>query len=119
MASGPSLPGRFDTELPGRHNAGKRCACPGGSRRGDYHRCGEPPPPPTDLIIDINGTFAAAASGGLRFIAVTPCRVADTRSSQGFPAPFGAPSLVGNSSRNFPIQLSPCGIPATAARPMH
>jgi probable HAF family extracellular repeat protein len=68
----------------------------------------------TDLIIDINGKFAAPVTGGLQFYAVTPCRVADTRSTQPFLAPFGPPSLAANTSRNFPIQSSPCGIPAAA-----
>jgi CubicO group peptidase (beta-lactamase class C family) len=48
---------------------------------------------------------------GLSFVAVTPCRIADTRSPTGF---FGGPSLVGNSTRDFAIPSSPCGIPATA-----
>jgi hypothetical protein len=69
---------------------------------------------PTDLIIDINGTFAAATPSGLQLYTVTPCRVADTRSSQPFTDPFGPPSLTANTYRNFPIQSSPCGIPATA-----
>jgi uncharacterized repeat protein (TIGR03803 family) len=33
----------------------------------------------TDLIIDINGYFAAAGQGGLSLYAVAPCRVIDTR----------------------------------------
>jgi hypothetical protein len=37
----------------------------------------------TDLIIDINGYFAPAASGGLSVYAVTPCRVLDTRTAGG------------------------------------
>jgi hypothetical protein len=69
----------------------------------------------TDLIIDINGTFSSPATGGLQFYPLTPCRVADTRSSQPFTEQFGPPSLVANAGRNFPIQASPCGIPATAA----
>jgi len=67
---------------------------------------------PTDVIIDINGKFAAPA-GGLQFYAVTPCRVADTRSSQNFTGAFGPPSLAASQGRNFPIQSSPCGIPST------
>ena len=51
----------------------------------------------------------------LVFVAMTPCRVADTRASQGFPSPFGAPSLVGGASRTFPMQASTtCTIPVTA-----
>jgi hypothetical protein len=67
----------------------------------------------TDLIIDINGTFSAA-TGGLQFYTLTPCRVADTRASQPFTGQFGPPSLVANAGRNFPIQASPCGVPTTA-----
>src|ERR1022692_1814462 len=33
----------------------------------------------TDLVIDINGYFAAAGPGGLSLYGVTPCRVIDTR----------------------------------------
>ena len=68
----------------------------------------------TDLIIDINGTFQTPGTGSLKFYPVTPCRVADTRSSQGFTGAFGPPSLAAYSSRNFPVQSSTCGIPASA-----
>jgi hypothetical protein len=68
----------------------------------------------TDLIIDLNGMFAAPGTGGLQFYAVRPCRVADTRSSQPFTDAFGPPSLAAYSKRDFPIALSPCGIPSTA-----
>jgi hypothetical protein len=37
----------------------------------------------TDLIIDIDGYFASAASGGLSMYGVTPCRVLDTRTAGG------------------------------------
>jgi hypothetical protein len=69
---------------------------------------------PTDLAIDINGTFSTPGAASLRFYTVTPCRVADTRASQPFTGAFGPPSLVAYTNRNFPIQSSPCGIPATA-----
>jgi YVTN family beta-propeller protein len=36
-----------------------------------------------DLIIDINGYFAAPGQGGLALYAVLPCRVLDTRSGRG------------------------------------
>ena len=39
----------------------------------------------TDLMIDVNGYFAAPGSGGLSFYALTPCRVIDTRSGGGQP----------------------------------
>jgi hypothetical protein len=50
-------------------------------------------------------------SCGLRFVPVTPCRVADTRNANG---PFGGPFLSGNSARGFTIPASACGIPSTA-----
>ncbi len=48
---------------------------------------------------------------GLRFVPVTPCRVADTRNPAG---PFGGPFLGGNTTRAFTIPDSACGIPSTA-----
>jgi len=49
--------------------------------------------------------------GGLRFVPVTPCRVADTRNADGL---FGGPPIAGGSSRDFPVPLSSCGIPPDA-----
>ena len=53
------------------------------------------------------------ASTPLPFIAVNPCRVADTRGN-GFTGPYGPPALVANATRNFTI-TGQCGIPSTAA----
>ena len=51
----------------------------------------------------------------LVFVGMTPCRVVDTRSGQGFPGAFGPPSLVAGASRTFPIQSSAsCTIPSIA-----
>src|SRR6516225_6881861 len=51
----------------------------------------------------------------LTFIAMTPCRVVDTRAGSGFTGAFGPVSLVGGMSRTFPLQSSTtCSIPATA-----
>ena len=51
----------------------------------------------------------------LLFIAMTPCRVVDTRAGSGFSGPFGPPSLMGGVSRTFPLPSSTvCSIPATA-----
>jgi pseudomonalisin len=47
----------------------------------------------------------------LRFVPVTPCRIADTRSPTG---PFGGPALGAGGSRDFTAPLSVCGIPANA-----
>jgi len=66
----------------------------------------------TDLIIDINGYFAAPGSPGeLLFYAVTPCRVSDTRNPAGT---FGGPSMAGGQSRDYPITASACGLPSAA-----
>jgi uncharacterized repeat protein (TIGR03803 family) len=58
----------------------------------------------TDLLIDVDGYFAPAGSGGLSFYALTPCRVLDTRSNGG----------AFNGEKIIPVQTSPCGPPATA-----
>src|SRR5258708_26526029 len=49
---------------------------------------------------------AEAPVNSLVFVGMTPCRVVDTRSIQGFTGAFGPPSLAGGSSRTFPIQHS-------------
>ena len=48
---------------------------------------------------------------GLRFVPVTPCRIADTRNATG---PFGGPSLAAVTPRDFSVPAGPCGIPANA-----
>ena len=69
----------------------------------------------TDVVIDINGYFAPpGAPQALEFYAVTPCRVADTRTGSGFSSPFGSPELMAAATRSFPVQQSACGIPSTA-----
>ncbi len=45
----------------------------------------------------------------LQFFPITPCRVLDTRN----PA-LGGPFIPGNTTRNVPVQSSPCGIPIAA-----
>jgi hypothetical protein len=62
----------------------------------------------TDLIIDINGYFAPAGSGGLSLYAVAPCRVIDTR-HVGSGQPF-------TGTLNPPVDVmgSVCGTPAAA-----
>jgi len=69
---------------------------------------------PTDLLIDVNGYFAQPNGSELAFYVVTPCRVVDTRASQGKTGAFGPPSLVASGTRDFPISSSTCGIPKTA-----
>jgi len=58
-------------------------------------------------------TSVALPSAPLFFVAVSPCRLADTRGN-GFSGAFGPPSLATGSPRNFPITGS-CGIPSDAA----
>ena len=66
----------------------------------------------TDVIIDINGYFVAGAPSALAFYPVTPCRVADTRSTSF--GPLGSPSLGAGQTRAFAILSSSCSIPASA-----
>ena len=62
----------------------------------------------TSLYFYVVGSAAPTA---LRFVPVTPCRVADTRLGNGS---FGGPILLANSTREFDIPYSSCGIPSTA-----
>jgi len=58
---------------------------------------------------------ATAYSAPLVFVAMSPCRVVDTRTGDGFTGSFGPPSLVGGVSRTFPILSSTtCTIPSEA-----
>jgi hypothetical protein len=68
----------------------------------------------TDVVIDINGYFAAASSQAQDFYPMTPCRVADTRASSGFSDGFGPPSLVAGGTRSFAVQSSSCEVPSSA-----
>ncbi len=69
---------------------------------------------PSHVVMDINGYFAPAGGpSALYFYPLTPCRAADTRTGQGFPAPYGPPSLAANSSRVFLLGYT-CGPPPTA-----
>ena len=69
----------------------------------------------TNVILDINGYFAAASGSTLAFYPLTPCRVADTRNSS-YPQGLGPPYLSGGQERDFPIlAATSCNIPASAA----
>ena len=57
---------------------------------------------------------AATATAGLAFYPVTPCRIADTRTGQGFTGQFGPPSMTAGQTRSFTIPASSCNIPSTA-----
>jgi hypothetical protein len=68
---------------------------------------------PTGVVLDINGYFGAPGGAqALNFYPVTPCRVADTRLASG---QFGGPEMGLGETRSFPIPLSGCNIPSTAA----
>ena len=62
------------------------------------------------LIFQLN-TATPNMSVGLGFVPVTPCRIADTRNSEG---PFGGPLVAGSTSRDFLLPQSSCGIPVSA-----
>jgi hypothetical protein len=54
------------------------------------------------------------APGPMTFIALTPCRIMDTRSSQPFTGAFGPPSLTAYGTRQVPVPSSSCSVPANA-----
>jgi hypothetical protein len=64
---------------------------------------------------DASSSLAATPAGSLVFVAMTPCRIADTRDGS-FPAGFGPPMLSGNATRTFAIQSlsSLCPVPSIA-----
>ncbi len=66
----------------------------------------------TQLVIDINGYFAPPGTGGLQFYPQTPCRIADTRNSDGH---FGGPRMESALRRDFLVTGSSCAVPLTAA----
>ena len=49
----------------------------------------------------------------LQFVAVSPCRIVDTRGANGT---FGGPAIPANTSSSFPLAEgdNPCGIPSDA-----
>ena len=78
-------------------------------------------PPSVSNLVSVSGNgsppivtsdaIAITPSAALRFVPVTPCRVADTRKPDG---PFGGPQISGGTFRSFAISNSTCGMPATA-----
>ena len=56
-------------------------------------------------------TVTVSATGELQFVAITPCRIADTRNAAGA---FGGPELAAAATRTFDVPQSACGIPSTA-----
>jgi hypothetical protein len=69
--------------------------------------------------LDNEGNAVARAdtlpTGSLVFVAMTPCRIADTRTGSGFSGAFGSPNLFAAMTRTFPIRSSPtCSVPSIA-----
>jgi hypothetical protein len=64
---------------------------------------------------------AEGGTSGLVFIAITPCRVMDTRGEDGSGKTglFGPPSIARFQPRVIPVPLSNCGVPAAAAYSMN
>jgi DNA-binding beta-propeller fold protein YncE len=59
----------------------------------------------TDVILDIDGYFAAPGSDTYQFFPLTPCRLVDTRGANG---PLGGPFLQAQTERDFPLLMSNC-----------
>ncbi len=62
-------------------------------------------------------TLTQAGNGlpnGMRFIPITPCRVADTRGATGETGSFGTPVMEPATQRDFPIPNGRCFLPNTA-----
>ncbi|HUQ95998.1 MAG TPA: SBBP repeat-containing protein [Bryobacteraceae bacterium] len=65
---------------------------------------------------DIRANFQLTDPNRLQphyFVAVTPCRLLDSRYAT-MPAGFGPPVLAGGASRDIAVPFGPCGIPASA-----
>ncbi len=65
-----------------------------------------------DVILDINGYFVTPSSNTLAFFSLPPCRVVDTRGTNG---DLGGPILANRQVRDFPIlEATNCNIPSSA-----
>ncbi len=71
-------------------------------------------PAPKSPAREAGGTNQAILSDPLPLVAVTPCRIMDTRGGQGKTGAFGPPTMTGGSTRTVPIPQSGCGIPDSA-----
>jgi hypothetical protein len=58
------------------------------------------------------GNISPVMGAAQYFVPVTPCRIADTRTTPN--GPFAGPAITGGASRNFTIPSGPCNIPTTA-----
>jgi hypothetical protein len=84
-------------------------------------------PAATDVVIDMNGYFAASTA--LQFYPVAPCRLVDTRgAAAGFNGiePFAGPSIAAGGTLTIPVQSAaeasadtepaPCGVIPSSAQ---
>jgi hypothetical protein len=76
---------------------------------------------PSDPLASLQSVPAAASTPGLVYIAITPCRVMDTRveDGSGKTGLFGPPALVAGQARVVPVPSSDCGVPVAAAYSMN
>jgi len=74
-----------------------------------------------DQVASNPSAVAAGSTAGLVFIAITPCRVMDTRGQggSGKTGPFGPPSLAAGQARVVPVPSSDCGVPVAMAYSMN
>jgi hypothetical protein len=68
-------------------------------------------PQTVSVTLTVSSSVQVLPSSAARFVPITPCRIADTRNPNG---PFGGPTLPKQTSRDFAIPSSACGIPSTA-----
>ena len=72
--------------------------------------------PAADADVAPSVSAAVSTSTPLVFVAMTPCRIMDTRPGQGQVGAFGPPTLAGGSTRTVPVPTHPtCGVPIAAA----
>jgi len=69
----------------------------------------------TASAMNITALAAGGATAPLTLVAITPCRLVDTRAGSGFTGAFGPPGLTSNVERTIPVPTSSCGVPASAA----
>ena len=68
-------------------------------------------PFPQQMLVDYVRVYTPSTLGN-RFVPITPCRLADTRDPAGS---FGGPAIAAQTSRDFLLPNSACGIPANAS----
>ena len=81
---------------------------------GDYPNGAAVNPTTNRIYVPNSGDGTVSVIGGstkLQLVNVTPCRVVDTRNTNG---PFGGPFIPAQGSRSFPIPQGACQIPSSA-----